>query len=89
MIFDCKLYYHIIRVSVATLEHFHIGMLSYAASFSIKMCFVKLTLFISRTKQNYTKSSTAPESELKIKAYYAEYFNEILLMSAVRCKQRI
>ena len=53
------------------------------------MCFVKLTLIISRTKQNYTKSSTAPESELKIKAYYVEYFNEILLMSAVRCKQRI
>ena len=53
------------------------------------MCFVKLTLIISRTKQNYAKSSTAPESELKIKAYYAEYFNEILLMSAARCKQRI
>ena len=41
---------------------------------------MKLTFFISRTKQIYEKTLTAPESKFKIKT---------LLTSAVICKQRL
>ena len=45
--------------------------------------------FISRTKQNYQKSSTASESALKINFVLRWTLLGILLISAVICKQRL
>ena len=47
------------------------------------------TFFISRIKQNYTKYLTASESALKINIILGWILYEILLMSAVICKQRL
>ena len=46
------------------------------------------TFFILRTKQIYEKTLTAPESKFKIKTMPALALPEILLTSAVICKQR-
>ena len=47
------------------------------------------TFFISKTIQNYTKSSTVSESPLKTNIMLPWAFLEILLVSAVICKQRL
>ena len=49
---------------------------------------MKLTFFISRTKQIYAKTLTVSESSFKIKTMSAWALLEILLTSAVICKQR-
>ena len=50
---------------------------------------MKLTaFFISKTKQIYAKILTVPESTFKIKAMLPWILFEMLLTSAVICKQR-
>ena len=79
--------YYIIHA--ITLERFHIVAHSFAASFSIKTSFMKLTsYFISKTKQIYAKTLTILESTFKMRAKLPWMFFEILTMSAVICKER-
>ena len=46
------------------------------------------TFFVSKTKQIYTKTLAVPGSVFKIKAILACTLFEIVLTSAVICKQR-
>ena len=56
--------------------------------FQKKRVFVKLaTFFIWKNKQNFTKSSNASASALKIIPMFRWTFFEMLLVSAVICKQ--
>ena len=68
--------------SAIALERFHI-------SFSIKPCFYETNIFISRTKQNYTKPLTISERASKIKVILPSTLFRILPMSAVICKQKL
>ena len=47
------------------------------------------TFFISRTKQTYAKTLTVSESTFKMKVMSPSTLFELLLTSAVICKQRI
>ena len=47
------------------------------------------TFFISKTKQIYAKTLTIPESAFEIKTMLPWIIFEILLTSAVICKQRV
>ena len=75
-------------IGAITLQCFHIVMHCCAGSFSIKV-HIKLTIFfISKTKQICAETLTVSESTFKLKAMSRWTLFEILLTSAVTCKQR-
>ena len=77
-----KLLYHIAAMIV--LKYFHIVTHCCAASFSIKILFVKLTTFSTANKTEYeTKPNNDSESTSKIKVRSHWKVFEILVMSAV------
>ena len=78
--------YYIIHA--ITLERFHIVAHSFAASFSIKTSFMKLTsYFISKTKQIYAKTLTVLESTFKMRAKLPWMLFEIWLCQQLFAKK--
>ena len=62
----------------------------YAASFSIKLCFMKLAIFfLSSTRHIFRNLLAVSESSRKIQVKLHWTLSLILLTSAVICKQRL
>ena len=83
-----KHFMHYIMYAI-TPECFHIFTHPYKASFSLKTGFCKANNIFSRTLQIYTKTLTVSESRGKIKTISRWIIFEILLTSAVICKQKL